>query len=271
MQTIKVISYGLGVSGRTSAKLMLESGVDIVAAIDANPDVVGKDLGDVLELGRNLGVVVSDDAEAVLAEHSADVVLMAVRSGMEKMFPHYERCLRHGFNLLNTAEDFVFPWHQNPDQAQQLDQLAKEKGVSLASSGMQDVYMMNLGASAAAACHRIDDFDLYMESNLGHSDPHIMPAIGIGASESDFMKIWDEQPPIALDITSAMCDAIAADMGAERLTSSARVEPILAESPIEMAELGLSIATGTVKGFKIIGQLGNHQLSYPQQHWLDFL
>jgi len=66
---IKVVSYGIGVIGRRLAKhLLTKEGVKIVGAIDINPAIVGKDLGEVL--GREkLGVVILD-ARAIRASSS---------------------------------------------------------------------------------------------------------------------------------------------------------------------------------------------------------
>jgi len=57
---IRVCQWGLGAMGGGMARLMLEKpGLEIVAAI-GRPRQAGKDLGEVLGLGRNLGVIVTD-------------------------------------------------------------------------------------------------------------------------------------------------------------------------------------------------------------------
>ena len=42
---------------------MVDHGVEIVGAIDNNPQIVGLDVGDFAELGYKTGVVISDNAE----------------------------------------------------------------------------------------------------------------------------------------------------------------------------------------------------------------
>ncbi len=50
---IRVLQWGLGAMGSGMARLMLEkAGLKIVAAIDGRSDYVGKDLGDVLGIGK---------------------------------------------------------------------------------------------------------------------------------------------------------------------------------------------------------------------------
>lgn len=56
MKPIRVLQWGLGAMGSGMARLMLDkAGLKIVAAVDGRPDFVGKDLGDVLNVGKSWG------------------------------------------------------------------------------------------------------------------------------------------------------------------------------------------------------------------------
>jgi len=60
---IRVVLFGVGPLGVATAKGTLErKGMRIVGAVDTAKDLVGKDLGEVLNLGKTLGVTVTDDA-----------------------------------------------------------------------------------------------------------------------------------------------------------------------------------------------------------------
>lgn len=49
MKTINVLQLGLGAMGRTMAEMVLERpGLRCVGTVDHSPDLVGKDLGEVL-------------------------------------------------------------------------------------------------------------------------------------------------------------------------------------------------------------------------------
>ena len=49
MENVKIVSYGIGVIGRRLARhLLTKAGVETVGAVDINPAIVGKDLGEVL-------------------------------------------------------------------------------------------------------------------------------------------------------------------------------------------------------------------------------
>ena len=75
MEKVKVVMYGLGYIGNGLVELMVDKEwIEIVGAIDSAKDKVGKDLGEVTGIGKKLGVIVSDDADAVLSSSKANLV-----------------------------------------------------------------------------------------------------------------------------------------------------------------------------------------------------
>jgi len=88
MEKIRVVLYGLGAIGSSVAKFLLKKeGIEIVGAIDIAKDKVGKDLGEVLQTGKRVGVVVSDDYKKVLSKACAHIVIHATGSYLKDVYP----------------------------------------------------------------------------------------------------------------------------------------------------------------------------------------
>ena len=74
--------------GRRIAKGILEKkGMRVVGAVDTAKDLVGKDLGELLELGKTIGVTVTDDLEGLVSRIKADIAVIATGSHLRDVYP----------------------------------------------------------------------------------------------------------------------------------------------------------------------------------------
>ena len=110
-EKIRVIQYGCGKMGKVFLRYLYEKGAEIVGAIDLNPAVVGKDVGEVAGLGFKLNVPVRSDAENVFKECDAHVCIIAVKSLMTDVYGPFELAAKYGVNAISTCEEAFYPWN----------------------------------------------------------------------------------------------------------------------------------------------------------------
>lgn len=89
-EKIRVIQYGCGKMGLYFLRYLHEKGAEIVGAIDVNPNIVGKDAGEVAGLGLKLNVPVRADAEQVFKECDAQVCIIATTSLLSDTYAAFE-------------------------------------------------------------------------------------------------------------------------------------------------------------------------------------
>lgn len=252
-EKIKVITYGLGAMGRLTAKLMLEKGMEIVAATDKFSHI-GEDLGDVLELGYKMGVTVNGSPEEVLSNTKADIVAVCAKSLLKDMKPIFIDIMNHGFNVVSLAEETFYCKRSNPEDTAELDACAKKNGVTLTSVGIQDVVWLNLFTTISAACHKMDKVIGRAVADQNIYGEEATKGIGFGLTEEQFRNRTDAGD-IDPDWFGRTLEAIISKLGMTPTKYSSFLEPVLAEHDTHYDGGNRDIKAGLVRGWNQISEI----------------
>jgi hypothetical protein len=257
MRKIKAIVYGVGAMGRVMTRLMVEKGVDIVAAIDINPDIVGKDLGEVARLGYPLNVRINHNADAVLSEQQADIALLALLTDVESMYPHCKRCLENGVNVLTTAEELFYSWHVSPELTAKLDKLGKEHGVTMTGCGYQDTYLLHMISALAGTCHRIESINGKTWWDVDDYGPVVADYYHVGKTKDEFYRLVREEG--AEPVVRNCPECLAAALGLTIRKREMRLEPVTEDVDLECKALGITVKKGLVTGEAELTEIATEQ------------
>jgi 4-hydroxy-tetrahydrodipicolinate reductase len=188
MRPIRVVQWGLGAMGGGMARLMLSKpGLEIVGAVDGRPEFGGRDLGDVLGAGRQLGVAVTGDPRTVLDASRVDVVVMATTSWARQQLPDLRTVLAAGVNCVSIAEELAYPEAQSPALAAELDALAKANGVSVLGTGVNPGFVLDsLVVMLTAGCHAVERIEASRVNDLSPYGPTVMASQGVGTTPEAF-------------------------------------------------------------------------------------
>src|SRR6056297_1201311 len=154
-EKVKVTIWGFGAMGSGMAKMLTnKKGVEIVGVCDLHEDRVGKSMYDILSVDRGdrPEVIINPEIEKVAYKGSCDVCLVATDSFTKKAFNKIKYVLEQKINVISTAEEMAYPKAQEPELAEELNKIAKEKGVTVLGTGINPGLMMDLLAVALTGC-----------------------------------------------------------------------------------------------------------------------
>lgn len=185
---IRAIQYGVGPIGASIAKLLHEKqAIEIVGAIDTDPNKVGKDLGEVSgSTDGPWGVKISADAEEVLGQ-AADVVIHSTSSSLPKVMDQLLACLEAESCVVSTCEELSYPYRTYPDLSAKLDAAAKDWGVALVGTGVNPGFVMDkLVITLAGISQRIDHAKALRVVDASKRRLPLQKKIGAGMTVEDF-------------------------------------------------------------------------------------
>ena len=81
MKGIKVLQYGCGKMSIYAMRYVMENGGIIVGAVDINPNIIGKDIGEIIG-SNNTGIKVTDvkDVENLIKSTKPDICIIMTMS-----------------------------------------------------------------------------------------------------------------------------------------------------------------------------------------------
>ncbi len=185
----RVLSYGLGVIGKKILKQLLSTDrFEVVGAIDINKEIVGKDLGDVLKLGKKLNVIISNDPESELSEKKPDIVIHTTQSYLRQVYSQLEGIVKKGVNVISTCEELANPYISSPNLAAKLDVMAKQKNVSILGTGINPGFLMDyLPLVLTGPCARVDKIEVIRQINASTRRLPFQKKIGAGLTREEFV------------------------------------------------------------------------------------
>lgn len=190
MPAIRVLHFGLGPIGLSIVKQVAERpGLKIVGAVDIDPAVTGRDLGDVAGLKKRLGVRVEADAAKALKAAKPNVVIHCTSSSLERVMPQFEAILAAKAAIVSTTEELAYPFRMHPAQAKRLDALAKKSTVAVLGTGVNPGFSMDaLPIALSAVCQRVDTVLVNRMQDARIRRLPFQQKIGAGLTAEQFAK-----------------------------------------------------------------------------------
>lgn len=251
-EKINICAIGLGPVGRFCAKIANERpDLELVAAVDVNPEIAGCDLGEIL--GQpHMGVRISGDMDEALSVAPKGVVVLCTTSILNKISEQIRECVKAGWHVVSTCEELAYPWRSAPQLAEAIDQWARDAGRCVLGTGVNPGFVMDaLPTFITSACRRVDTILIERFQDASIRRLPFQQKIGAGLSLDDF------EAKVANGIIRHVgfkesINMIADALGIELEKVQERVMPVMATRHLESEFT--KIAPGMVCGVNQLAQ-----------------
>ncbi|MET0401557.1 MAG: dihydrodipicolinate reductase [Cystobacter sp.] len=229
---VPVVVMGLGVIGQEIVKAaLLSPEVELLGAMDANPQLVGRPLSEVVGVAGLKGKV-AGSLEAAVGRRKGVVLLHATGSRLEGVMGQLLEAIALGMPVVSTCEELAFPFLKYPELAQKLDQAAQRAGVAVLGTGVNPGFVMDrLVATAGQACGPVRHATVTRVVDARTRREALQRKVGAGLSEEEFFALVDREQlgHVGLVESAALC---ALGLGMDCDDFEEEIAPVFAEEDI---------------------------------------
>jgi 4-hydroxy-tetrahydrodipicolinate reductase len=195
MEPKKIVIFGCGVMGcKVAEALSKKKSFALVGAVDIDPELVGKDLGLVLEDKQPLGILVQNNPAQVFETVEADAVVLTTTSHLHEVLPQINQCIQAGLDVISTCEELSYPGEREPELASEIDRLAKEHGVTVVGTGINPGFLMDtLPLILTAPCLDVHAIKVTRMMDSSKRRIPFQKKIGTGLTLSEFRDKIDNK------------------------------------------------------------------------------
>ena len=264
---VRVVQYGTGKMSVYTMRYVYEKGGEVVGAIDVNPDVIGKDIGQIIgEEDKGITVTSAENAEAMLRETKPDIVIVTTMSLLKDVEDALMLCAKLGINAITTCEEAFYPFNSNPKLTDKIDDLAKKNGCTITGSGYQDIYWGELIAAIAGSTQRITRIKGSSSYNVEDYGIALAEAHGAGLTIEEFddqiasvdritdaerqhiINSGDYLPSYMWNVNGWLCSKL----GLTPINQTQKCVPQTHSEDIESSTLGMTVKAGDATGMSAV-------------------
>jgi 4-hydroxy-tetrahydrodipicolinate reductase len=256
--TIRVMHVGLGPIGAAVARqLAARKGFRIVAAVDIDPNKVGRDIGEVAEMGKRLRVKIMNDARKAAKASKPDVAVLCTSSSLKSVLPQLEELLKLRLPVVSTTEELAYPAPANRRLAKRIDEMARKAKVAVLGTGVNPGFTMDaLPIALTAVCEQVNRIEVRRVQDARVRRLPFQQKIGAGLTREQFEQQVTLGTVKHVGFTESI-QMIADAMGWNLTRITDNVRPWMAEEEVH-SEL-LAVDPGYVAGISQegIGYMGD--------------
>lgn len=226
----KAMFVGLGAIGLLAARIALQrKDIQVVSAVDTDPQKVGQDIGFLTGWGRT-HVTVIGSLEEALESSKPDVAIVATTSRLTDNLTTLRTLVNAGVHVVASIEELFFPWLVGGEEIWMLHELAKDRKVALVGVGVNPGFVMDrLPAFLTQVCVNLRRVIVRRFVDLSMRRVQLQQKMGVGLTVTEYETgvLEGRLGHVGLPQSLAF---LAASLGMEVSSITETIEPIVGDS-----------------------------------------
>lgn len=251
----RIMIYGVGYYAAEAVRILVGKGWPIVAAVNRAGPKIGKDLGRLAGLEKDLGVIVQDCDTVDYATLGADIALVVQTERLSLNFAAYRRLLGAGINVICHGSESYFPHVADRDLADQIDTLARQTGVTFTGTGIWDFSRIWAGILIAGPCTELRSLTHRSLTNAEVANERMMRAYGVDMTQAEFAERVTNAPGQLGELYKGIPAHVMHGLGFTITNVTERREPVLSDHPVWCRTLNRFLDPGTSLGMRIMASV----------------
>ncbi len=236
---ISILQVGLGPLGQKIGKYIADrNGVETIAAVDTNPDLIGKDFGALLG-HSDTGILIEGSIAKAIQTVKPKVAILSTVSDLKRIVDQIEEIAKHGISIVSTCEELSYPWETDPLLASRIDQIAKIHGVDVVSTGVNPGFLMDaLPSFLTAVCQEVSFIEVHRIQDAQYRRLPFQKKIIRDRTLAAFEQKKQDGTLRHVGLTESM-QLIANRMGWKIDRTEDIIEPVIAKELVETKDLSV--------------------------------
>lgn len=181
---VKVVICGIGAIGTEILGYLNERSHVITGVVDSDPSKVGRTVAELT--GLPLGVRVSASLRD-LQISEAEAAVFSTKSRIEDIMEDLVYAASAGLDVVTTSEEMAYPEYAGKEAARTLDDLAKDKGVTIVGVGVNPGFVMDwVPAVVASASRSPTSIRVVRSVDVSRRRRQLQTKIGVGLTKARF-------------------------------------------------------------------------------------
>jgi len=272
---INTIHLGIGPLGRKMVNYALDRGCfNIVGAVDPDPQIAGRELGELCGADP-LGITVSANLDEAIEGKSVDVAVVTTVSSLISLETQVAELARAGINIVSTCEELFCPWDTQPEISGRIDEICRENSVVCLGTGVNPGYLMDfLPTVLTGLCQNVKSVKVRRVQDASVRRIPFQQKIGAGLTPEEFEANQKSGTLRHVGLAESL-SFVASRLGWKLDRTEETLEPVMADQDIDsgykpiskgMARGVYQIARGFADGREVITLIFKAAVGEPESY-----